>query len=107
MLLQFLRIPLARDADHKSKTAAGAGLNPGDCILDDDRPRRLNPEQLCRIKNVSGAGFPARFCVSTIWPSTRTSKSESNLAAFRTAEQFSLEVTRAILNPSRRNWSIN
>src|SRR4029450_308499 len=58
MLLELRGIALARDADHKSKTTAGAGLNSGDCILDDDRPRRLNPEQLCRHQKRIWRRFP-------------------------------------------------
>jgi hypothetical protein len=44
--LQLLRIPLARDADHKPELPIKAGLDSGDGILDDHRPFRLNAEQL-------------------------------------------------------------
>jgi hypothetical protein len=38
MTLEFLRIPFARDANHKPKVSIRAGLYPGNGILDDDRP---------------------------------------------------------------------
>ena len=88
MVLKLLGIPLARDTDHKSEVSISAGLDSGDGILDDDRACRFNPSSFAAIKNVSGAGFPARRCAWIMLPSTCTSKKASNLAAFSTAVQF-------------------
>jgi len=88
MLLQLNGVALARNTDHKSKISIRAGLYPGNGILDDNRPPRLGSENLAAIKNESGAGFPASPSDSIVFPSTRTSKKSSNLAAFKTAVQF-------------------
>jgi len=48
MLPKLLSVPLARDTDHKPKMPVKPGLDSRDGILDDNRPRRLDPEQLCR-----------------------------------------------------------
>ena len=61
------------------------------------------PSSFAAIKNVSGAGFPRNCRAWITLPSTCTSKKPSNLTAFRTAVQFWLEVTTAILNPRRRS----
>ena len=61
------------------------------------------PSSFAAIKNVSGAGFPARCSASIVLPSTRMSKNASNFAALNTAVQFWLEVTTAILNPRWRS----
>ena len=44
IVLKFIGIALARDADHKSEVTASLGLDARDGILDDNRPRRLHPE---------------------------------------------------------------
>ena len=44
IVLKFIGIALARDADHKSEVTASPGLDARDGILDDNRPRRLHPE---------------------------------------------------------------
>src|SRR5215831_4691267 len=46
------------------------------------------PSRCAAMRNVSGAGLPARCCSRTVLPSTRTSKKASSLAAFKTASQF-------------------
>src|SRR5215831_12728744 len=46
------------------------------------------PGRGAAVRNVSGAGFPARCCARMTLPSTRTSKKASNLAALKTASQF-------------------
>src|SRR5262245_25118850 len=56
-MLELLCIALARDTDHKSKVATGAGLNSGDGILDHNRPPRLNAEQPCRHQERIRRGF--------------------------------------------------
>ena len=64
VVLKFLSVPLAGDTDHQSKVAATTGLDPGNRILDDDRPHRLNPQQLCGDqKGIRGgfAGQPLRM----------------------------------------------
>src|SRR6516225_4285583 len=48
MLLERLSVALARYTDHESKVAAATSLNAGDGVLDHNRPRRRNAEQLCR-----------------------------------------------------------
>ena len=60
MMLQLLRIPLARDTDHKSEVSISAGLNSGDGILDDNRPFGSDPEQLCRHQERIRGGFPGK-----------------------------------------------
>ena len=61
MVLQLLGIPFARDADHKSEVPSRAGLNSGDGIFNDNRSRRLNPEQLCRHQERIRRGFPGQL----------------------------------------------
>ena len=46
-MLQFLRIPLARDTDHKSEPPISTGLDSGNGILDDNGTCRFNPQKLC------------------------------------------------------------
>ena len=59
-MLQFLRIPLARDTDHKSEASISAGLDSGDGILDDNGPYRFNPQQLCRHQKRIRGGLPGK-----------------------------------------------
>ena len=44
MVLKLLGIPLMRHADHKSEVSVSTSLDSRDRILDDNRPRWLNPE---------------------------------------------------------------
>jgi hypothetical protein len=60
MALKLFGIAFARDADHKPEVPVQPCLNSREGILDDNRPFRLNLQQLGPIENVSGAGFPAR-----------------------------------------------
>jgi hypothetical protein len=78
MVLKLLGIAL-RDADHKSEVPPKPSLRSREGILDDNR-----------------SGWLA-------FPSIRR-REVINLAAFKTAVQFWLEVTTAILNPRWRNW---
>ena len=57
MVPKLLGIALARDADHKPEVPGTPGLNSRDGILDDDRPCRLNPEQLRRHQERIRGGF--------------------------------------------------
>jgi hypothetical protein len=57
MVLKFLGIPLARDTDHQSEVPATTGLDPRESILDDDRSRRLNRQQLCGHQKGIRGGF--------------------------------------------------
>ena len=59
-----------------------------DTYLDIEVRFGSTPRSLAATKNVSGAGFPASRCAWITFPSTRTSKRSSNLAALRTASQF-------------------
>jgi hypothetical protein len=60
MMLQFLRIPLARDTDHKPEVSISARLDSGDGILDDNGPYRFNPQQLCRHQKRIRGGLPGK-----------------------------------------------
>ena len=60
MMFQFLRIPLARDTDHKPEVPINAGLDSGDGILDDNGPYRFNPQQLCRDQKRIRRGLPGK-----------------------------------------------
>jgi hypothetical protein len=44
---ELLIISFARDPNHKTEVPIGSGLDAGDGILDDSRPSRFDPEQLC------------------------------------------------------------
>ena len=59
-MLQFFRIPLARDADHKSEVSISAGLDSGDGVLNDDGPFWFTPQQLCRHQERIGCGLPGK-----------------------------------------------
>src|SRR5262252_331067 len=59
--LELIGIPLARDTNHKSELPFEPGLDAGDGILDDDRPRRFNPEQPCRYQERVRGGFPGQL----------------------------------------------
>ncbi len=85
--LQLLGIPLPRDTNHKTEVPIGAGLHPGNGILEHKRPLRLNPEKSYRHKERIRADTPPSRSASMVLPSTRTSKNASNWAALRTAEQ--------------------
>ena len=60
MMLQFLRIPLACDTDHKSEASTSAGLDSGDGVLNDDGPFWFTPQQLCRHQERIGCGLPGK-----------------------------------------------
>jgi|SRR6516162_6121042 hypothetical protein len=61
MMPRLLGVPLARDADDKPKPPGRAGLYSRDGILDDNRPRRLNPEQLCSPQKRIRGRFPGQL----------------------------------------------
>ena len=61
MTLQFLCIPLARDTDHKPEAPIRAGLNSRNGILDDNRPCRIDPEELCRHQERIRGWFPGKL----------------------------------------------
>src|SRR5215472_5330254 len=48
MAPKLICISLARDADHKPEPPVAPGLHSRKCVLDDNRSRGLDPEQLCR-----------------------------------------------------------
>src|SRR6516225_10011140 len=57
MVLKLRGIPLAGDADHKPEVPAAPGLHSRERILDDDRSRRLNRQQLCGHQKGIRGGF--------------------------------------------------
>jgi len=60
MVPKFIGIPLARDADHKAEVPVRSGLHSREGILDDNRPRRLDPEQFCRHQVSVRGRFPSQ-----------------------------------------------
>jgi hypothetical protein len=75
MLPKLLGVAFARDAAHKPEVPLAPGLDPSDSILDDDRSCGSTPSRFAAIRNVSGAGFPARCCARMVLPSTRPPRS--------------------------------
>ena len=57
MVLKLRGIPLTGDADHKPEVPAAPGLHSRESILDDDRSRRLNRQQLCGHQKGIRGGF--------------------------------------------------
>src|SRR6516162_7976900 len=54
---KLVGVPLARDTDHKPELPVGSGLHSRKGILDNNRPCRLNPEQVCRHQVSIRLGF--------------------------------------------------
>src|SRR5262249_43477943 len=61
MMLQLLRIPFARDTNHKPEVPTRAGLDSGNGVLDDNRPCRLDPEESCRHQERIRRWFPGKL----------------------------------------------
>ena len=57
MLPKLFGVTLARDADHKPKFPRSPCLDPGEGVLDDDRPCRFSSEKFCRCQEGIWSGF--------------------------------------------------
>ena len=60
MIPKLFRISPARDADHQPKFPVQPRLDSREGILDDNRPYRLNPEQLRRHQKRIGGRFTSQ-----------------------------------------------
>ncbi len=100
MVLKLLGVPFARHADHKAKVPGAPGLHSGDGILDDNRPYRVNSEQLRpHQKSIRGGLSGQVLGMDHVAIDTYVEEKASNLATLSAVSQCSLEVTTAILNP--------
>ena len=86
MVPKLLGVPLARDADHQAEVPVQTRPRLPEMASSTTTARvGSTPSSRAAVKNVSGAGLPAKCCAWIMLPSTCTSKKSSNLAAFKTA----------------------
>ena len=88
MAPKLLGIAFARNPDHQAEVTTAPACTPAMASSITTARAGATCSIDAAVRNVSGAGFPARCRVWITLPSTLASKKASSPAAFRTASQF-------------------